>query len=33
VQAENNVDNLYTLIEDAKNRTYQYKEDTEAAIN
>ena len=33
VQAESNVNNLYALTEDAKNRVYQYKEDTEAAVN
>ena len=33
VQAENNVNNLYALTEEAKHRVYQYKEDTEAAVD
>ena len=32
-QIESNVNNLYTLTEEAKHRVYQYKEDTEAAVD
>ena len=32
-RAENNVNNLYSLTEQAKDRTYQYKTETEAAVN
>ena len=32
-RAQNNVTNMYSLVEDSKNRVYQYKEETEAAVN
>lgn len=32
-QIENNVNNMYNLVEDAKTITYNYKETTEAAAN
>ena len=32
-RAESNVNNLYSLTEQAKDRTYQYKTETEAAVN
>lgn len=32
-RAESNVSNLYSLTEQAKDRTYQYKTETEAAVN
>ena len=32
-RAENNVTNMYSLVEDSKDRVYQYKEETEAAVN
>ena len=32
-RVQNNVTNMYSLVEDSKNRVYQYKEETEAAVN
>lgn len=32
-RAESNVNNLYSLTEQTKDRTYQYKTETEAAVN